>query len=143
VNHRGERVEDRTVLELESTRHEEVGDAFEQCHERRYGRDVAGRAGRVHPFAERSRDVGERLHAHRTDVPIIDVALHPRAQDRPVAAVRQEELVQKGAQLGVPLGVGPDRPETPGEGIHLLCALGCERPEQVFLVREVEVERPV
>ena len=43
---------------------------------------------------------------------IVDVAFHPRPQDRSVAAVGREELFEEPAQLGVALGVGADRSET-------------------------------
>ena len=75
--------------------------------------------------------------------PIVDVALHPRPDHRPVAAVGREEPAEERAQLGVALGVGSDRPERVGQRAHLVRALGRERAEQVFLVREVEVERAV
>ena len=79
----------------------------------------------------------------RADVPIVDVALHPGPEDRPVAPVRREELLEERAQLRVALGVGTDRPEPVGERVHLLRALGGERAEQVFLVGEVQIEGAV
>ena len=77
------------------------------------------------------------------DLAVLDVAFHPRPDDRAVAAVGREELLEERPQLGVALGVGPDRPERVGERVHLLRALDRERAQQIFLVREVQVEGAV
>jgi hypothetical protein len=46
-------------------------------------------------------------------------------------------------QLGSSLAARPKRPELLGEDVHLVGDLGHERAEEVFLVGEVQIERPV
>ena len=101
------------------------------------------RTALVHPPAERARDVGERAHSEPVHLAVADLVLHPRPDHDAVAAVRRDETLEEGAELRESLVGGVDRPDLLGERLHLLRAVDRQRPEQVFLVGEVEVEGAV
>src|SRR5262249_37363192 len=61
----------------------------------------------------------------------------------PEAPVRAEEGVEELAQFRGAVAVRRDRTQAGCEGPHLLRALDRQRAQEVFLVREVEIERAV
>ncbi len=67
------------------------------------------------------------MHAEVGHLSIGDMALHPRAYHRSVAAVCREEPREEASQLVGAGRVGSDRADPTGKGVHLVRALDRER----------------
>ena len=146
VDEPGERVQHLVVVEAEITGREGVAEPLDERHERGdRGRGVGRlvRTALVHPPAEHARDVGERAHSEPVHLTVADLVFHPRPDHDAVAAVRRDETLEEGAELREPLVGGVDRPDLLGQRVHLLRTVDRQRPEQVFLVGEVEIEGAV
>ena len=141
-----DRVEHRVGVELEPARHEEVREPFEHRHERGDRRVVARRApaSRMRRSSAFAMSVNERTPS-ALDLAVLDVALHPGPDDRAVAAVGARRTARgTRAARGSPSASGPIGPSVSASASDLVSALDvAQRAEQIFLVREVQVERAV